>query len=108
MSTSKDHANPEITLSGNNRLTAGRSGVFLYNRHDIYVGRSLAAYGEFSGEEAEFLEDLVNPGDIVIEVGKRRTSALADFRRAVKESGKDVLLLVRRGNFAHYVVVTKR
>lgn len=55
---------------GPNRLCHGRLGYrFLYNENDVFIGASLAAYGEFSGAEADFLEGLVQPGDVVVEVG---------------------------------------
>ncbi len=50
----------------------------------------------------------IQEGDLLVEAGKKRVSTLEEFREAVEHSGKDVLLLVRRGNFAHYVVVSKR
>jgi len=46
-----------------------RYGQMVYPARDEYVGRSLALYGEFSEGEAEIFKALVNPGDIVIEVG---------------------------------------
>jgi FkbM family methyltransferase len=46
-----------------------RYGVMIYNRHDIYIGRSLELYGEYSQGESELFEQIVHPGDVVIEVG---------------------------------------
>ena len=57
-------------IEGPNQLCDGRLGYrFLYNANDIYIGASLEAYGEFSGVEADLIEALVAPGDVVIEVG---------------------------------------
>lgn len=39
------------------------------NPNDAFVGRSLLSYGEFSGEEAEFLMGLIKPGDVVVDAG---------------------------------------
>jgi FkbM family methyltransferase len=46
-----------------------RHGWMVYNRNDVYIGRSLALYGEISAGEIELFEQIVRPGDTVIEVG---------------------------------------
>jgi FkbM family methyltransferase len=52
-----------------NRLKQCRHGMMLYNVHDIYIGRSLDQYGEFSEGEADLFRRLVKPGQLVVEVG---------------------------------------
>ena len=52
-----------------NRLKQCRNGMMLYNVHDIYIGRSLDEYGEFSEGEADLFRRLVRPGQLVVEVG---------------------------------------
>lgn len=51
------------------RLAETRHGVLLYNPNDIYVGRSIERYGEFSQLESEFFAQLCKPGDMVFDVG---------------------------------------
>lgn len=46
-----------------------RHGKMLYLRRDLYVGRSLDIYGEFSELEAKIFEQMVGPNHVVIEVG---------------------------------------
>lgn len=59
-----------ITYEGGyNRLRVCRHGLILYNRNDLYVGRSLDLYGEFSEGEVDTFRQLLRPGDAVIEVG---------------------------------------
>jgi FkbM family methyltransferase len=41
----------------------------LYNMHDMYIGRSLDLYGEYSEGEVELFRQVVRPGDVVVEVG---------------------------------------
>jgi FkbM family methyltransferase len=41
----------------------------LYNPQDIYIGRSLDLYGEFSEGEIEVFQQIVRPDDVVVEVG---------------------------------------
>lgn len=55
--------------AGDHQLTRGGDGYFLYNRNDVYIGRSIEAYGEFSGAEGDFLTSLLQNGDIVVEAG---------------------------------------
>lgn len=52
-----------------NELTEFRFGRILYNKNDIYIGRSLSLYGEFSYGEAQLFEAAVKPGMTIVEVG---------------------------------------
>jgi FkbM family methyltransferase len=52
-----------------NRLKSCRHGQMLYNIHDMYIGRSLDLYGEYSEAEVELFRQVVQPGDVVVEVG---------------------------------------
>src|SRR6185503_18246577 len=46
-----------------------RDGPMMAFRHDVYIGRSLELYGEFSPSERELLGQLVKPGGVLVEVG---------------------------------------
>ena len=52
-----------------NKLIEARHGTLLYNKNDIYIGKSIEKYGEFSYLEAKIFEQICKAGDIVIEVG---------------------------------------
>jgi len=52
-----------------NELKACRYGQMLFNRHDMYIGRSLQIYGEFSEGECEVFRQVVRNGSTVLEVG---------------------------------------
>jgi FkbM family methyltransferase len=52
-----------------NRLKQCRHGLMLYNRNDLYVGRSLDLYGEYSEGELDLLRHWFGPGDVGVEVG---------------------------------------
>lgn len=56
-------------MQGFNRLKECRHGLMLYNINDVFVGRSLDVYGEFSEFEAELFGQVVHAGDLVVEVG---------------------------------------
>lgn len=46
-----------------------RDGTFIANQNDVYVGRSLIKYGEFSYHEMVLFRALCEPGDVIIEAG---------------------------------------
>jgi len=52
-----------------NKLVDARYGQFIYPDKDMYVGRSLEKYGEYSYFEATLLKSLITEGDVVIDVG---------------------------------------
>ncbi|HUT09034.1 MAG TPA: FkbM family methyltransferase [Thermoguttaceae bacterium] len=58
-----------VASSGFNRLARTRHGLMLYNRHDVYVGRSLDRYGEYSEGETDLFRQVVRPGQVVVEAG---------------------------------------
>ncbi len=51
------------------RMKQCRHGVMLYNINDMYVGRSLDLYGEFSEGEAAMLGQILRPGMVVCDIG---------------------------------------
>jgi FkbM family methyltransferase len=58
-----------LETTGFNQLAQGRGGYYLYNTNDALIGLAIKKYGEYSALEAQFLEQLYGPGDIVIEAG---------------------------------------
>lgn len=74
--------------TGAYRLTNGRDGYFLYNQHDVYIGRSIEAYGEFSGIEGEFLASLLHEGDVVIEVGANIGAHSVGIAKKIGSTGR--------------------
>src|SRR5512139_1143204 len=65
-----------------------RHGVFAYNRNDIYIGRSLSVYGEYSEAEVAFLSRLLAPGDTVVEAGANIGSITVPLARVVGAGGR--------------------
>lgn len=74
--------------SGFNALVAARHGLFLYNQHDSYIGKSLAKYGEWSEGEIALFGQLVEAGDIVVEVGSNIGSHTVPLARRLGSSGR--------------------
>lgn len=59
-----------------------KRGLMMFNRNDIFLGRSLERYGEWAEVEIVLLQELVRPGDTVVDVGANigtHAIALATF-----------------------------
>lgn len=69
------------------KLVDARHGRFLANPKDIYLGRSMIAYGEFSEFEWMLLDQLVSTDDVVIEVGANMGSFTVPLARKVGAGG---------------------
>jgi FkbM family methyltransferase len=65
-----------------------RHGVLAYNRNDVFIGRSLSVYGEYSEDEVAFLCGLVGAGDTVVEAGANIGSVTVPLARAVGPGGR--------------------
>jgi FkbM family methyltransferase len=70
-----------------NHLKQCRQGMMLYNKNDLYVGRSLELYGEFSQIEADFFQQAVRHGDCVVEVGSNIGAHTLVLARLVGREG---------------------
>jgi len=79
---------PLLPTTNFNQLKACRHGAFLYNRHDVYIGRSLELYGEWSEGEVDVFRVVLRPGDVVVEVGANIGTHTVFFANAVTETGK--------------------
>lgn len=66
---------------------AARHGRFRYLLQDLYIGRSLALYGEYSEGEVQLFEKFVKPGDIVIDAGANIGAHTVALARLVGEGG---------------------
>jgi FkbM family methyltransferase len=52
-----------------NVLKTYKHGRILYNRNDMWIGKSLAYYGEYSEAEVRLFKELVQPGAVVFDIG---------------------------------------
>jgi len=75
---------------GFNRLADTRYGRLLYNRHDEYVGRSLRLYGEYQENEIALFRELIEPGQLVIDVGANIGAHTVWMARQVGNTGRVV------------------
>ena len=70
------------------RLKRCRHGHFLYNVNDLYIGKSLDLYGEFSELELHLLGQWIRPGDVVLDVGANVGTHCVFFARQVGPAGR--------------------
>jgi len=66
----------------------GRHGRFRYNPFDIYIGGSLARYGEYSEVELALLLSLLKPGGCVVEAGANIGAMTVPIARHVGPNGR--------------------
>lgn len=83
-------------VEGMNLLLECRHGRMLFNRHDIYVGRSLLTYGEFSELESVVLRQLVQSGDVVVEIGANIGAHTVALAKAAGPSGQVIAVEPQR------------
>lgn len=70
-----------------NAVVETRYGLAIYNQHDLYVGRSLALYREYSEGEVWLFRQLLKPGMVVVEAGAHVGAHTLFFARAVGSAG---------------------
>lgn len=56
-------------MAGFNVIKSCRHGMMIYNKNDMYIGKSLDLYGEFSEGEVDLFRQIVGAGDTVLEIG---------------------------------------
>lgn len=64
-----------------------RDGLLFYPLRDIYIGKSLALYGEYGEAEAQIFRQLVKPGMRVMDVGANIGVHCVTFARLVGAGG---------------------
>lgn len=71
-----------------NTICPTRFGRMLVNRNDVYIGQSLLTYGEYSWGEVELFQQLLQPGDWVIEAGANIGAHTVPLAQWVGDSGR--------------------
>ncbi len=70
-----------------NRQKECRHGTMLFNGNDIYVGRALDLYGEYSEGEVDLFQQIVREGDVVVELGANLGAHTVYFAKRVGPRG---------------------
>ncbi len=64
-----------------------KHGLFMFNRNDRFIGRSLDYYGEWCESELDLLLRYCGRGDIVVDIGANIGSHTVPFAKAVGAKG---------------------
>jgi len=96
--------NGEAVCSGPTQL-----GSLLYFPNDIRIGRSLQYYGEWGGSELEVLDQIIRPGDTVVDAGAYIGTHTVAFAKLAGERGavhafeplREAVELLSRNSIAH-------
>jgi FkbM family methyltransferase len=68
-------------------ITPARHGLMAYNPHDMYIGRSIARYGEFGETELDLMRAAVPEAGVVLDVGANIGTHTVAFARHVGPNG---------------------
>jgi hypothetical protein len=64
-----------------------RHGTMMYLRNDVYIGRSLNDYGEYSEAEVDLFRQFLTPGDVALDVGANIGAHTIPMAQIVGPSG---------------------
>ena len=76
-----------LLKTGLYELVDGKHGRFLSNPKDMYMGRSMIAYGEFSELEWVLLDQMIRPGQVVVEAGANMGTHTIPIARKLGRGG---------------------
>lgn len=79
--------NQRITTVDYMAMKKCKHGLFLYNTHDTFVGRSLDLYGEWCEQELGLILPLISPGALVLDVGANIGTHTIPFAKKAGPSG---------------------
>jgi FkbM family methyltransferase len=79
-----------ILDTGFNCLNHSRHGLMLYNKNDMYIGKSFDEYGEFSEGEVAIFQRIVRSSDTVIEAGANIGAHTIPLAKLVGPAGRVV------------------
>src|SRR4051812_33524239 len=69
------------------QVIRAKHGIFMFNRNDKFIGRSLGHYGEWCESEISLLQRFIKAGDTVMDVGANIGTHTVAFSKMVGESG---------------------
>ena len=71
----------------------------IYNTRDMWIGRSISLYGEYSESEVELFRDVLKQSDVVLDVGANIGTHTLAFSEIVGPTGKVFAFEPERFNF---------
>ena len=84
----KAETNRDYLYGSMNKVKRCRWGEIIYRPNDLYIGRSLELYGEFSEAEVLLFRAIVKPGQTVLDVGANIGVHTLPLARLAGPSGK--------------------
>jgi FkbM family methyltransferase len=88
MSNEPPATEPLVELPADHvRMKRCRYGPMLYLKNDLFVGRSLDCYGEYSEGEMELLRQIIQPGQLVLDVGANIGTHTVAFAKLTGPNG---------------------
>ncbi|HEV8051419.1 MAG TPA: FkbM family methyltransferase, partial [Parachlamydiaceae bacterium] len=88
-----------IFHNGNILIKHCKHGYFAYNQYDDFVSRSLEVYGEWCDQELDFFNEMLNEGDVVLDVGAYIGTHAVFFAKKVGALGKVHAFEPQRSSF---------
>jgi FkbM family methyltransferase len=85
-----------LLAQGNVRIKRTRYGLMAYNSNDVYLGRSLDLYGEYSLGETDLFAKLIRPGAMVLDIGANIGAHTLFFAQAIGPGGAVVAIEPQR------------
>lgn len=70
------------------KISQCRHGRFMYFPHDFYIGGALERYGEYIESETQRILRMINPGDVVVEVGANIGAHTIPIAKKVTDRGR--------------------
>lgn len=71
-----------------NKVKDCRYGKIIYNNQDIYIGRAFEKYGEYSQYEVDFLKQIIQKNNIILDIGANIGGLTVPFANMVGEKGR--------------------
>jgi len=90
------NADAVLLANGSVRIKRTRHGLMAYNINDLFVGRSLDCYGEYSQGEILLFAQLAAPGACVLDVGANIGALTLSLAHIVRPRGAVVVIEPQR------------
>jgi len=88
-----------LLANGNLRIKRTRYGLMAYNANDIYVGRSLDCYGEYSLGETTLFAQIAGTNSVAVDVGANIGALTLPLARMVGPGGTVVAMEPQRAAY---------
>lgn len=85
-----------LLANGSVRIKRTRYGPMAYNINDLYVGRSLDCYGEYSRGEVALFAQLAAPGSVALDVGANIGALTVPLAQIVGPTGAVIAIEPQR------------